>query len=147
MLDKALQRELHSQTGVTLLAEDGTFNDYSAITPRFFSLVTDALAAFYCAALQYMCEAHGIRVADVATFQVFYCRACRCTRHPIMSLHAPSNLAMLYFDFDRAISEIKRHIHVATRHKVRQTGKIRARLCQQTAGLEMALLALRACIT
>jgi len=85
LVDHAVLSKLHAQTGVTLLAKDGTFNDYSAVRPRFFPLVTEALAAFYRAALGHMCVAQSIRVADVTTF------------------------------------------------KVRQTGKIRARLCQKTA--------------
>ena len=83
LLDEAVLSKLHAQTGVTLLAKDGTFNDYSAVLPRYFPLVTEALAAFYRAALGHMCVAHGIRVADVTAFKVICCPACRRIRHTI----------------------------------------------------------------
>ena len=61
-------RKLNSQTEVQLLAKDGTFNDYSAVRPRFFPLVTEALASFYRAALAHMCAAQGIRGRMAAAF-------------------------------------------------------------------------------
>ena len=107
LVDHAVLSKLHAQTGVTLLAKDGTFNDYSAVRPRFFPLVTEALAAFYRAALGHMCMAQSIRVADVTAFKVICCLACRhihrtvyaCSRcgvganaelicHVIMTTHA-----------------------------------------------------------
>lgn len=84
LMDHAVLSKLHAQTGVTLLAKDGTFNDYSAVLPRYFPLVTEALAAFYRAALGHMCVAQGIRVADVTTFKVVCCMACRHIRHAVL---------------------------------------------------------------
>lgn len=128
LIDQAMLSKLHAQTGVTLLAKDGTFNDYSAVLPRYFPLVTEALAAFYRAALGHMCVAQGIRVADVTTFKVVCCLACLHIRHTV---HACSCVGG-WVGTQRG-SHLPRH-RAHSRHQVRQTGKIRARLCQETAG-------------